>query len=277
MAFPLALSPCPNDTFLFHAWIHGLVGKTLSPDPHYADIDQLNQWALEKTFPLLKISLSCLGKIAKDYLLLPVGAALGYGCGPKIIAKKLFSLKELPQKSIAVPGEETTAHLLLQTLAPSPRKKMLCPYHEITSRLQQGQVDCGLIIHESRFTFQNEGLIEVADLGELWEERFHLPLPLGGLVIHKDVPAQIVSQVISLLQESLQHGWNHPHLCKPFVQEKAQEKMWSVIQQHIDLYVTRETYALSETGEKAVRTLVACGEKMGWYPKNNFNEMMVRL
>src|SRR5262249_52741124 len=153
--------------------ILGDVGGSCRVSPTYADIDQLNAWALEQRFPLIKISLHCFSKLWDHYQLLPIGAALGFGCGPKLVAKSPFSLSELSQKIIAIPGEFTTAHLLLQhpllssTIPPCGRKRF-CLYHEVIDLIEKNEVDCGILIHETRFTFHTKGLYEIVDLGEEW-------------------------------------------------------------------------------------------------------------
>jgi len=245
----LAISPCPNDTFLFAPWV---LGKLDAPPPHihFADIEQLNNWALTKKFPLIKVSIACMSKLA-DYELLPVGAALGFHVGPKIIAKKRYSLGDLSRLRLAVPGAWTTAHLLLQKLSPQPREKHFCLFHEIFHLLNAGIVDAGLIIHESRFTFEKEGFVEIADLGELWHERFSLPLPLGGLAMIKNHPLR--EEVITILQKSYDFAYSHTKELLPFILEHAQVKEAAL--QHIATYVTGETRELSPTGWKAIERL----------------------
>jgi len=253
---PLAISPCPNDTFLFYHWMAGKIDSSLQPQVSFADIQQLNMWALQKRFPLIKLSFHCFRECLADYSLLPVGAALGKGCGPKIIAKTPFLLDELPSKKIAIPGENTTAHFLLKHLLPNPKEKRFCLYHEISTLLDQGIVDCGLIIHESRFTFESQGFHEIIDLGTLWEKRYQLPLPLGGLALRNDVDVTLGKQIVRILRESLEKAWKFPEESKEFVIHQAQEKNWDVIRQHIDLYVTKESHSLSPEGKEAIEILL---------------------
>ncbi len=245
----LAISPCPNDTFIFGPWA---LGKLDAPPPHihFADIEQLNNWALTKKFPLIKVSIACMSKLP-DYELLPVGAALGFHVGPKIIAKKPYSLEDLPRLTLAIPGAETTAHLLLQKLCPEPGKKHFCLFHEISNLLNADIVDAGLIIHESRFTFAKEGFVEIADLGELWHQRFSLPLPLGGLAMIKNHPLR--NEVITILQKSYDFACSHTKEIMPFILEHAQVK--EAVLQHIETYVTDETRELSFAGWKAMERL----------------------
>ena len=157
----VAFSPCPNDTFIFHAWLKGLISSPINIQPVLEDVQTLNELAMQKRYPVSKISCYCLGLIEDEYQMLSSGAALGYGCGPKIIAKDKFPLEELGSKRIAIPGRQTTAHFLLDLLAPKPIEKRFCSYNEIADLIRSGAVDCGLIIHESRFTFAAQGFNEI--------------------------------------------------------------------------------------------------------------------
>jgi len=259
---PTAISPCPNDTFLFYAWIKGEVGKELACEPHFYDIQQLNQLAAKKKFPLIKLSFYALSKLLDDYELLPIGAALGKGQGPKIISKTPFSLEELSKKRIAIPGKQTTAHLLLDLLAPKPKAKHFCLYHEVEESVAKGKVDCGLIIHESRFTYEKAGFYEICDFGLLYEKLFQSPLPLGGLALRKDYLEQ-KETIISILEESLAFARAHPEKCRDFILQNSQEKDPAVVQAHIDLYVNEQTRHLSKEGYAAIDRLFELARDIG--------------
>lgn len=260
----IAISPCPNDTFLFHAWIAGLVAD--SPDVMFADIQQLNELAHEGNYPLIKLSFNCFKEVCETYQLLPIGAALGFNCGPKIIAKTPLSPKELPKKRIAIPGKETTAHLLLEKLLPPIEDKYFCLYNEVADLIAQDVVDCGLIIHETRFTFSSLGLFEILDLGELWHERFQSPLPLGCLAIHRDYPDK--ENVLHTLQDSLAYAYAHPDASRHFILKHSQEKNPVVVKRHIETYVNEETAFLSKNGFKAIETLTGlCLQNSLYLPK----------
>jgi 1,4-dihydroxy-6-naphthoate synthase len=252
----IAISPCPNDTYLFYAWIGKVVGADLPIEPLYADIEQLNQWALAATFPLIKLSFPCFAKVLHAYELLPVGLALGFNCGPKIVAKTFFPYKELSSKRIAIPGKETTAHLLLSKLPSQPKNKLFCLYHEVISLVQKGVVDCGLIIHESRFTFQQAQLVEIADLGEIWHAQTKAPLPLGGLAIAREIAEATKQQIITHLRTSLRYADSNWREVLPFVLKHSQEKDPLIVRKHIDTYVNEETFQLSPSGIKAIETLL---------------------
>lgn len=252
----VAYSPCPNDTFIFGAWAHGAVGEELPIDPHLADIELLNQWALEGRFPLSKVSWAVLPKLLDNYIALPVGAALGWGVGPKIVAKEPFPVDEIASKRIAVPGQHTTAHLLLQCLLPEPKAKVYCLFHETTRLLNNGVVDCSLIIHEQRFTFERAGFIEIADLGEVWEQEHNLPLPLGLLVAKRTLDPSCIQQICHLVRRSMEHAYRHPVDNLPYILQYAQEMEPTVVRQHIETYVTKESGGLSAEGRRAAELLL---------------------
>lgn len=248
----IAISPCPNDTYLFHAWIAGIVDHP--PEVTFADIQHLNELALIGHHTLIKVSFSCLKEILGTYELLPIGSALGFNCGPKLLSKHPFSIEELPNKTVAIPGALTTAHLLLDRLLPQPKSKHFCLYHEVVDLLNRGVVDCGLIIHETRFTFVEQGFHEIVDLGELWHKRHALPLPLGCLAIRRDYPNK--GKVVQTLRNSLKIAKSNPEASRAFILEHAQEKNPSVIERHIATYVNQETEALSEEGLRAIEILI---------------------
>jgi 1,4-dihydroxy-6-naphthoate synthase len=252
----VAFSPCPNDTFLFHAWVQRLVPSALEISPVFGDIEQLNEWALEGRYPVTKISTACLPQVTHLYRLLPVGSALGFNCGPKIIAKTPFSLSELSSKRVAVPGKHTTAHCLLNLFAPSPHKKHFCLFHETADLIDNGAVDAGVIIHEQRFTFKQKGFVEIADLGELWHQHTALPLPLGSIVVRKDVGDDAFEEISHSLKSSLEYAWNHPHASEHYVSMHSQEKDLVVIKKHIQTYVNAETLQLSAQGYEAIQQLI---------------------
>ena len=258
-ALHAAYSPCPNDTFLFHAWSSGLVGQDIPIETTLADIEQLNSWAREGCFDIIKISFAALPFISEYYQMLPVGAALGFNCGPKIVTKAPFDLKEMASKIVAIPGEQTTAHLLLNHFAPPPKNKIFCPFHETTRLLKQGQADCALIIHEQRFTFERDGFIQIADLGELWQQRYGVPLPLGCIAVRKELSESAFDQIVNALTDSLEYGWSHPKASLPYIFEHSREKEPKVVHEHISTYVTAETRRLSPEALSAIQTLLNIG------------------
>lgn len=262
----IAFSPCPNDTFLFHAWATGRIAKQFPIQPVLADIQNLNEWALQSKYPLIKISMSCLGHILDDYHLLPVGCALGSGVGPKLIAKKGLQLDQLSGCTVAIPGKNTTAGLLYDWLLPKPAKKVFSTYDQIAPMIASGQVDAGVIIHETRFTFQNLGLEEIADLGQLWEVKYKMPLPLGGIAMRRDLSQDTQQGWIKALQESLLFAWLNPQASANYVLKFSQEKNPKVVGQHISTYVTQETFQLSSEGISSIDTFLKLAREKGQIP-----------
>ncbi len=269
MPLPIAFSPCPNDTFLFHAWATGLVGKEMPIIPTLADVQHLNEGALKGIYPISKVSIYTAGLIRDYYVLLPTGCALGHSCGPKIIAKKPFTLSQMGSKRIAIPGIDTTAHLLFNVLIEPAAEKIFCRYDEVTELVRSGIVDCGLIIHETRFTFERDGFVEIADLGAIWEQRYALPLPLGGIVAKRSLGQETLTSLNTYLQASLRYARQHPHASMSYILEHSMEKDPQVVQQHIDLYVNDETANLSAKGQAAIDTLFRLGQERHLLPTSS--------
>lgn len=257
MKLSCAISPCPNDTFLFYGWIKNLIDHPLELDVSFFDIESLNELGFTNSFSLIKLSCFTLGKL-KAYQPLPIGAALGFHQGPKLIAKKNFPLKDLEKMTVAIPGKGTTAHLLFQDLLPIPKKKIFCLYHEVFDLLDE--VDAAIVIHESRFTFEKRGFYELADLGTLFSQKYHLPLALGALAL-KNGEGSKKELIIAGLRKSLIYAKNHPEDALKFVLEHSQEKDLSIINQHISLYVNNETEKLSWQGIKAIEKIFELGRK----------------
>ncbi len=250
-----AFSPCPNDTFAFDAWVHNKIAAPFTLKPVLLDIWQLNQHALMGSYPITKVSAYCLGKITKDYVMLPTGCATGFDNGPKLVAKKPYSTGELQNLVVAVPGEHTTAHLLLELLVGKPKKILFLAYHQIVPALLAGVCDAGVIIHETRFTYQQHGLVQLADLGALFAQEFKLPIPLGMVVIKRDLGKTIYNQATKALQASIAYAKMNPKSSLEYVQSASQEIDPTVIQKHIDLYVNAETYEISQDSLQAIKTL----------------------
>jgi 1,4-dihydroxy-6-naphthoate synthase len=213
---------------------------------------------------LIKLSLNCLPNIIETYQLLPIASTLGFHCGPKVIAKTLFPLSSLSEKTIAVPGKETTAHLLLSRLPSQPQKKVFCRYHEIQTLIDKEEVDGGVIIHESRFTYRERGYVEIADLGEIWHSETSLPLPLGGIAVQRTLPDSIKQHIVRILGDSLLYAHRHPKNPLPFILHHSQEKDPLVVQKHISTYVTSESAALSQKGVEAIETLLHLHPSQEW-------------
>lgn len=254
MKITLGLSPCPNDTFIFDALLHKKIDtEGIEFVVSFADVKQLNQWAFREQLDMTKLSFNAFARCVSKYVLLDSGSALGTNCGPLLIKKPdtvLFS-----SSSIAIPGKYTTANLLLGIANPkySNKKEML--FSEIEDEVLSGNADAGLIIHENRFTYQKKGLKKVQDLGEFWEQKTGLPLPLGGIVIKRSLPFNIKKKVERVLRNSVQYAFNNRKSSLDFVKSHAQEMDSDVIDSHIALYVNNYSVSLTETGREAIQLL----------------------
>lgn len=240
-----------------------------------ADVQQLNIDALAKTFPVTKISFFCLGHVLDNYIMLPSGAALGYGCGPKIIAKEKYTISDLSRLRIAIPGIHTTAHLLLNLLTDPPAMKVFCRYNEISNLIKDDEVDCGLIIHESRFTFAQEGFHEIADLGQLWENTFRCPIPLGCIAAKRSLGHKRLKTISDAIRSSLLWGINHPEASEEYIQTHCMVKDTKVIKEHIHLYVNKETEWLSPAGLRSIELLLSEAHKKNLIPKLQKNYVFI--
>ena len=253
----LGLSPCPNDTFIFHALLHNLVPQPAPIVPHLADVEELNGLARQGKLAVTKMSLGVAAEIMNDYALLSSGAALGFGCGPLVVAREKLDANACRTARVAVPGLHTTANLLLSLNGgfQGPREAML--FSDVMDAVVDGRADLGVIIHEGRFTFEQRGLVKILDLGEWWEQTFHLPLPLGAIVVRRDVPLDLARAVQSAIAQSLAHARQHPQDSAAFIRSHAQELDDSVIAAHIRTFVTDFSLDLGDAGRAAITELVA--------------------
>lgn len=253
----LGYSPCPNDTFIFYALVHGRIGTGgLAFREVLDDVETLNQMARQARLDVTKVSFHAFAHLRDAYCLLRSGGALGRGCGPLVIARDTADMQALRGKTIAVPGELTTAFLLLQVFDPSLKEQVrIMPFHRIVDAVKQGETDAGLIIHESRFTYQQQGLYQVADLGAWWEQETGLPIPLGCIIARRSLGRTAVQQVDSLIHESVAYAFAHRRETKDYIKRYAQELEDDVIDRHIELYVNEYTRDIGEDGIRAVREL----------------------
>ncbi|AJE81064.1 MULTISPECIES: 1,4-dihydroxy-6-naphthoate synthase [Streptomyces] len=273
MTTPLALaySPCPNDTFVFHAWTHGLLPGAPGTEVTLADIDRTNHLAQDGGLDLLKVSYGVLPHILDDYALLPCGGALGRGCGPLVLVREPQQPAALAGARIAVPSTTSTAYLLFRlwadTAVPSGVGEIVVlPFHEIMPAVRDGQVDAGLVIHEARFTYGDYGLHCLADMGEEWEKETSLPIPLGAIVGRRSLGEEVLKDVTRAIRASVQAAWLSPQASRAYVLEHAQEMETSVVDQHIGLYVNSFTADLGDEGLHAVRTLLERSADRGLVP-----------
>ncbi|MEK4061327.1 MULTISPECIES: 1,4-dihydroxy-6-naphthoate synthase [Paenibacillus] len=269
----IAFSPCPNDTFVFHAWAHGLVENAPKLNVTFADIDITNGLAADGAGPeVLKISYAALPWVLERYKLLPCGGALGRGCGPLVLTRKgpgaVKHPKELSGRRIAVPSERSTAYLLFrlwaaQQVPGGPSEIVVMPFDEIMPAVRDGQIDAGLVIHEARFTYPSYGLHMLTDLGNWWESDTGLPIPLGAIIARRDLDSEAIS---GWIRSSLQYAWDHPTASRDYVLDHAQELSPEVAKSHIDLYVNEFSMNLGEDGYAAISALLNRAAAEGLVP-----------
>lgn len=258
MKLTLGFSPCPNDTFIFDALVNKKIDtEGLEFDVVLQDVETLNQWALEGKLDVTKLSFPAFFKSLEYYTLLNAGSALGKGVGPLLItdSQQEITNEEINQASIALPGANTTANLLFSFAYPEAKDKRFMLFSAIEEALVNKETDLGVIIHENRFTYQQKGLRKVKDLGEYWEERMELPLPLGGIAINQSVKRSLALKVNELIRKSLDFAFkNHP-LIPDYVKQHSQEMSEDVMRQHIDLYVNNYSLDLGDEGKLAIESL----------------------
>jgi 1,4-dihydroxy-6-naphthoate synthase len=246
----LAISPCPNDTFIF-----------CEMAPRYRleldDVESLNLRAEQGEFDVTKISVAAYGRIRERYALLRAGGAAGFGVGPLLVSRT----DRQPGGRVAIPGDRTTAAMLLRLLGDFETIPMR--FDLIEDAVLCGDVDCGVLIHEGRFTYADKGLLCLADLGEVWESKMRCPIPLGAIAIRRSLGPEVARRINDEIRESLRHAWAEPARCAEFVRRNAQEMAPQVQQSHIDLYVNDYSIDVDAT---AVERLVVLGEQRGLYP-----------
>ena len=223
-------SPCPNDTFIFDALIHNKIDTTgLEFEPVIADVENLNNKAFNAELDITKLSFQTYFNVKNNYELLNSGSALGSNCGPILISKKHFELTDINNLRIAIPGENTTANLLLKISYPDIKSKQVIIFSEIENAILNEKVDAGVIIHESRFTYKDKGLRKIIDLGEYWENLTHCPIPLGCIVIRKSLNNKIKTTFAKILKNSVEFAFNNPNSGHDFIKANAQELMMMLL------------------------------------------------
>jgi 1,4-dihydroxy-6-naphthoate synthase len=270
----IAFSPCPNDTFVFHAWVHGLLPDAPKLEVTYADINVTNILATKPNgHDILKISYAALPWVLSDYALVPCGGALGRGCGPMVLTNnKLTGIKDpesLSGRRVAVPSERSTAYLLFRLWAAQQvpggiGEVVILPFQDIMPAVKDGRVDAGLVIHEARFTYPSYGLDLLADLGSWWEADTNLPIPLGAIIAHRSLDLQAID---GWIRSSVEYAWANPDASKEYILNHSQELDPEVAQAHIDLYVNEFTANLGEEGYESVFSLLNRASKEGLVPK----------
>jgi 1,4-dihydroxy-6-naphthoate synthase len=261
----LAFSPCPNDTFVFHAWTHGLIPDSPPVEITYADIDVTNTAAERGEFDVVKVSYAALPWLLEDYRLLPTGGALGRGCGPLVLTRG--GLEDVDGLTVAVPSERSTAYLLFRLWASGQRPARIdvVPFAEIMPAVRDGRYDAGLVIHEARFVYQDYGLHALVDLGQWWESDTGLPIPLGAILAKRELDAPSLTRII---RASVEHAWAAPQTAAAYIAEHAAEMSPEVQRRHIDLYVNEFTRDLGEEGYAAIEALLTRAFEEGLTPSN---------
>lgn len=266
----LGYSPCPNDTFIFAALVHGQVPcADIHFDTRLEDVETLNRLALDTTLDLTKISYHAFGYVREHYGLLRSGGALGRGCGPLVVAPNPCDIAALRGKPVLIPGEMTTASLLLQLCDSGFSNLRSIPFDRIMPALERGEAAAGVIIHESRFTFAEHGLHQVIDLGAWWEEHTGLPIPLGGILARRTLPSATIAAVEHGIKASVEYARTHPQAVADYIRTHAQEMSEQVTSQHINLYVNDFSLDLGTEGEHAVTTLLEKAETHGIIPPSS--------
>jgi 1,4-dihydroxy-6-naphthoate synthase len=270
----IAFSPCPNDTFVFHAWVHGLIPGAPKLDVLYADIDITNNMAASsKGLDVMKISYAALPWVLSEYALLPCGGALGRGCGPLVLTKSGGSSTNDPAalsgKRVAVPSERSTAYLLFrlwaaQNVPGGVGEIVIMPFNEIMPAVRDGLIDAGLVIHEARFTYPSYGLALMTDLGSWWESDTGLPIPLGAIIARRSLDLNAIAK---WARASVEYAWAHPEMSRDYVLQHSQELAPEVAEAHIDLYVNEFTADLGDSGYAAVTALLSRASQEGLVPE----------
>jgi 1,4-dihydroxy-6-naphthoate synthase len=267
MELTLGFSPCPNDTFIFDALVHGRIrARGLRFRERLEDVETLNRLACGAELDVTKISYGAIPYLLEEYVLLRSGGALGRGCGPLLVAREPMEPGELRGKRIAIPGRLTTANLLLRLFDPALPEGVERVYSGIMPAVERGEVDAGLIIHESRFTYPRHGLVALVDLGAWWEGETGLPIPLGGILARRALGAETVREVEDAIRRSVEHAFAHPADGLPYLRAHAQEMEEEVMRRHVELYVNDFSRDLGEEGERAVRELFRRGREAGVIP-----------
>ncbi len=259
MKFKIGFSPCPNDTFIFDA----LVNKKIDTEGFefevlLEDVQTLNVWAISKKLDVSKISYGALPLVLKDYLILNSGGALGAGVGPLLITKKQNEniLSSIEKMTVAIPGKNTTAHMLFSYAFPSAINKQFLVFNEIEDAVLTGKADAGVIIHENRFTYADKGLIKLIDLGDFWEKKTQFPIPLGGIIVKKSFNTKVQQKLDRLIRKSIEYSFNNYPAVSSFVSNHSQEMSEEVMRKHINLYVNNFSLDLGAKGKAAIDKLL---------------------
>jgi 1,4-dihydroxy-6-naphthoate synthase len=249
----IAASPCPNDVFILSGLILNKVLTSFEYSFKFADIETLNELALKKAFPVIKVSFALYPEVYPDYQILSCGSALGFGVGPLLVSRKEIKELNFADFKVGIPGRYTTAYFLFKFFYPKEIQKIFLPYYEIIPALLRGDIDLGVLIHEGRFVYAKYGLFLVQDLGTYWEERVNAPLPLGGFLVKRDFPEDKKNRILQDLRRSLKYAWAKKDEVYPLLKKYAQELSQEVIFNHIQTYVNSYTLKLEGEALKGIK------------------------
>jgi len=253
----IAISPCPNDTFIFGHWIQNMLhAHQPAMLADFFDIQQLNRLATTKEYDLIKVSAAHMLELLDDYQILDAGAALGLDCGPLMVISQSHGMNPQPSWRIAVPGMQTTARFLLNHAFPELKNLEEVVFHDIEQAVASNRFDAGIIIHESRFTYLQKGLVCLSDLGQVWYQKTKLPIPLGLIAVRRELPGDIKQNILQLVRASVSAAWTNDSKIKAFICHHAQSMEETIVQQHILTYVNSFSYSLKETGKQAIERLM---------------------
>lgn len=269
----LAFSPCPNDTFIFDAMVHHKIDtEGLEFDYMMADVEELNLAAFKNEPDICKVSYHAFLYLTEKYVLLHSGSALGDDVGPLFISKNTVNKEDFSKLKVAIPGKYTTAHLLLSIIFPEIENKTEIIFSDIENKVLSNEFDAGVIIHENRFTYHERGLKLIADLGKEWFKLTHQAIPLGGIVVKRDLPDNMKQSINRILKRSVEFAFANPNSARDFIRCNAQEMSEEVMYKHIKLYVNEYTRNLGIKGEKAIVTLFEKAVEKGLiveFPQNS--------
>ena len=265
----IGFSPCPNDTFIFDALVHHKIDtEGLDFDVYLGDVEDLNNKAFKGELDITKISYHAYGYLTDDYVLLNSGSALGKGCGPLLVKNK-NNILNLEKATIAIPGKYTTANFLLSIAHPEAKNKREVLFSEIENAVINNEVDAGLIIHENRFTYKDKGLEKIIDLGEFWEETTGALIPLGGIIIKRNLPIEVIQKVNRVLKKSIEFAFKSPSEPLKYMQCNAQEMSKKVMMQHVELYVNKYSIDLGEEGRNSITQMFNLAQEKDIIPTIN--------
>ena len=268
MKLTLGFSTCPNDTFIFDAAVHHKIDtEGIEFDLILGDVEELNQRAFKGEIDITKLSYHAYAYVANNYLILNSGSALGNNNGPLLISKRKIYSDEVNELKIAIPGKYTTANLLLGIAYPQATNKTPYLFSDIENAVADGEVDAGLIIHENRFTYEDKGLKKIIDLGEFWETKTNMPIPLGGIVINSKHPKGLQLKISNIIKRSIEYAYENPQSSLNYIRQYAQEMNAEVMKKHIDLYVNEFSLDLGKKGKSSIKTLYSKAEKRNLIPK----------